>query len=42
MVLETKEIPKVLFLLICLGVSSYITVWLVTKIRNEISQTMSN
>ena len=40
--LEGKDIPKILFWLVCLGASSYVTVWIVMQIKNQISQTINN
>jgi len=38
--LEAREVPKLLFYLALLGVSSYVTVWVAGKIGDQIKTTL--
>ena len=39
MPIEAKEVPKIVFLIFLIGLSSYAAVWVAGKIRDEVSAT---
>ncbi len=39
MPIEGREIPKIVFLIFLIGLSSYAAVWVAGKIRDEVSAT---
>ncbi len=42
MPIEANEIPKIVFLIFLIGLTSYATVWAAGKIRDEVSATVNS